>query len=90
MKRTKHPKHNPANLTAAQVGRGYRLLDEDEVGKRFDTGVYHNHIHAWTPDFDGIHGWDNSCGWTGASKGMTYRTKLSRSQLAALRKGARP
>lgn len=76
------PGHNPKGLTVAQVGDGYRLLDEDEVDERWQGTPRHREIEAW------FQRWDGS-GWRGDTEEITYRTKLSREELARLRE-ARP
>ena len=73
----KHKAHNPDNLTPEQYGKseGYRLLDEDEIKVRTH---YHKEIEAY---------WVNK-EWIKGNKGggefSTYRTKLSREELAKL------
>ena len=72
----KHKVHNPDNLTPEQYGasEGYRLLDEDEIKDR--TKIHEEiEVHC-----DGNWAKDNF-GW---SKFKTYRTKLSREELAKL------
>lgn len=73
-------KHNPDSLTPEQYGQseGWRLLDADEVGDQFT-----NHS-------DGIEGFDGREWWgdgvyCGNSRRMTYRTKLTRSELREAR-----
>lgn len=67
--------HNPDKLTEEQVGvkDGWRLLEKDEI---VPGGLMTSHIEAW-----GI--WD---GWLrcafGANQTATYRTKLSKQDLA--------
>lgn len=79
------PGHNPKGLTAKQVGTadGYRLLDEDEVDERWEGRPAHLEIECF--ELGGT--WDKT-GWLGACKGLTYRTKLSREELARLRESA--
>lgn len=73
----KHKAHNPDNLTPEQYGKseGYRLLDEDEIKVRTH---YHKEIEVY---------WVNK-EWIKGNKGggefSTYRTKLSREELAKL------
>lgn len=87
MKDQRAPGHNLRGLTVAQVGAGYRLLDEDEVDGRHGNGPVHPEIEALVGP-DGT--WDNS-GWWGTLKYYTYRTKLSREELARLREaGIKP
>ena len=78
------PGHNPKGLTVAQVGDGYRLLDEDEVGGRYGEERSLRGIECFLPDRT----WDAS-GWWGTSKEYTFRTKLSREELARLRESWR-
>ena len=73
-----HSPHNPDNLTQKQLQPelGYRFLDKDEVK---ETNKSLREIEAW-----GREEWDAK-GYYGASSGLTYRTKLTREQLAAAR-----
>lgn len=68
--------HNPDNLTPEQYGfaEGYRLLGEDEIK---DRPLCHSEIELWDGSWSTI-------GYTGCSKHSTYRTKLSREELAKL------
>jgi len=66
--------HNPDGLESP--GEGYRFLDEDEVKCRPITFE----IEAWC----GRSGWTADTGLAGSSTYMTYRTKLSREELAKL------
>lgn len=72
------PVHNPDNLTPKQYGavEGYRLLYADEIIKRKQR---YKEIEAWG-------NWDKYWGksYFGHSFRMTYRTKLSREELAKL------
>ena len=72
------PAHNPDNLTPEQYGavEGYRLLYADEIK---DRQKEHEEIEAWG-------NWDKYWGksYFGHSFRMTYRTKLSREELAKL------
>ena len=79
------PGHNPDGLTVAQVGDGYRLLDDDEVDERWQGAPIRREIDALGPGET----WDNS-GWRGGAKDITYRTKLSREELAKLRNPVAP
>lgn len=74
----KHKVHNPDNLTPKQVGvsDGYRLLDEDEIKER---KLEYKEIEAWVCSC-----WSKE-EFVGESNVMTYRTKLSREQLARLK-----
>lgn len=70
--------HNPANLTPEQVGPSpWRLLDKDEIRRRkrscWDIEMWHNIANDWS---DG--------GWYGEDPSSTYRTKLTRAELAKL------
>lgn len=80
-----HKPHNPDSLTPEQVGvaDGWRLLDEDEI---LPPSVWLAQIHAWNCENDNK--W-NATGWVGSNTVITYRTKLSRAELAAKRKGAK-
>jgi hypothetical protein len=72
-------RHNPDNVTDDQVGAGYRLLDDDEVGPEFDRnrglGVerWHPHDKEWLN------------GYSGGSKSITYRTSMTRNELRQAR-----
>lgn len=68
--------HNPDNLTPEQYGfaEGYRLLGEDEIKERLYS---YGKIEIW----DGKY-WVEGCRGTDSSG--TYRTKLSREELAKL------
>jgi len=72
------PAHNPNNLTPKQYGavEGYRLLYADEIK---DRQKEHEEIEAWA---NWGKYWDKS--YFGHSCRMTYRTKLSREELAKL------
>lgn len=72
------PGHNPDNLTVAQVGDGYRLIDEDEKRARKDRKALHQ-IECWRNGE-----WNRL--WTGDDMYLTYRTRLTREALAALDK----
>lgn len=76
MKRT----HNPAKVTAAQLNpptRKWRFLDRDEIKDR----LIHMEIQMWS---DCMGEWTNH-GYTGNCPGITYRTYLTRRELAKLR-----
>ncbi len=64
----------------SQVGEGWRLLDEDEVKEREALIMQ---IENWMKS-----GW-NDTGWVGNFKTNTYRTRLTREELAALDKPAK-
>ncbi len=68
--------HNPDNLTPEQVGvaYGWRLLDEDEV---ISVPVAEHCCEAWSKGFER---WMIS-NVTGQNKVLTYRTRLTRSEL---------
>lgn len=68
--------HNPDELTMKQYGatEGYRLLDEDEIK---DRSLCHFEIELWEGSWSTI-------GYTGCCEHSTYRTKLSREELAKL------
>lgn len=71
--------HNPDNLTEEQVGvkDGWRLLDLDEIKPRKLSVAesWLENIKEWSPHY-----------YSGSSRNITYRTKFSRSKLAALDK----
>lgn len=75
-------KNNPDKLTAKQVEtrRGFRLLDRDEITTSHATGA----IEFWSGKE-----WKKSAHSTGDSETITYRTMMSREELAAARKLAR-
>ncbi len=76
------PGHNPDNLSVEQVGEGWRLLDGDEIKNRWLE------CERWqldTSDMENRH-WGSGNFWT--NRTATYRTRLSRSELAALDKPA--
>ena len=74
-----HVPHNPREFTPEEyeADKGYRLLDEDEIKDR--VGSY-KEIEAWDKNDNR---WDVE--FSGASKANTYRTKLSREELAKLK-----
>lgn len=78
MKRTtKARPHNPDRLTRRQIGpRPWRLLDEDEIRNR---SRWYKQIECW---LKGGLIWEAM--WVGCVKNHTYRTRLTRSQLAKL------
>jgi len=74
------PGHNPGKLTEEQVGvkDGWRLLDEDEILGPYKGIERVGHVDCWTGQWEP--------GNRGICKGSTYRTRLSREELAALDK----
>jgi hypothetical protein len=80
--------HNPDGLTPEQWGHsdGWRLLDEDEVCDRPKQN--YKEIQRWGDTNKYRHDW-NPRGYEGSSPIATYRTRLSRSDLAAISKGAK-
>ena len=74
---TEHDVHNPDELTPEEYGekKGYRLLDEDEIKER---RVAYIEIEKFCSDRK----WRKLSGGNGPLS--TYRTKLSREQLAKL------
>jgi len=64
--------HNPDGLESP--GEGYRFLDEDEIEARCQSYWIERHV---------LGSWDSS-GWEGSCQFSTYRTKLSREELAKL------
>jgi len=73
-----HVPYNPRELTPEQYGasEGYRLLDKDEIKYRVNP---YKEIEAWDKNDNR---WDVE--FSGSSKANTYRTKLSREELAKL------
>lgn len=73
--------HNPDNLTPEQVGvsEGWRLLDEDEV-----TGASNREIDGIQLFLRGREWWGDS-NLSGNGNHVTYRTKLTREELAEKR-----
>jgi len=71
--------HNPREFTPEEyeADKGYRLLDEDEI--KYRVG-YYKEIEAWSNG--DINEWENYK--SGSGKANTYRTKLSREELAKL------
>jgi len=78
--------HNPDGLTPEQVGikDGYRVLDKDETGPKFNNSISLRAIEGWNSDDT----WDK--GYRGNLANVTYRTKLTREQLAAKRGLTKP
>lgn len=77
------PGHNPHKLTVAQVGEGWRLLDEDEVkywGKKWIP-----HTRLWIEQTKQWSEVDNKLGWMAGSDRF-LSTRLTREELAALDK----
>lgn len=78
------PDHNPDNLSPEQYGAadGWRLLKRSEVLPNTEWPEL-TEIELWDDEE-----WDNS-DWSGTMASLTYRTRLSVAELAALRaKGA--
>jgi len=73
-----HVPYNPHELTPEEyeADKGYRLLDEDEIKYRVNS---YKEIEAWDKNDNR---WDVE--FLGVSKVNTYRTKLSREELAKL------
>jgi hypothetical protein len=72
--------HNPKKFSKEKVGvsQGYRLLDMDEIRFRMDD---HEEIERW----DGFMFWKKWIPWNyGSNPEFTFRTKLSREELARL------
>lgn len=75
--------HNPEKLTPEQVNppvKRYRLLDEDGVGVDYIRGfreIQSRNGIAWTS------------GMAGSLMGVTYRTNLTRAELAEARRKAK-
>lgn len=65
------PGHNPAGLTVAQVGEGWRLLATDEIRSKTPSPDDWYSIQCWLV---GAKRWDNT-GWSGDSDALTYRTQ---------------
>lgn len=75
--------HNPHELTPQEyeADKGYRLLDEDEIKDRKPNRF----IEAWTEfNFGYRWGWETLYSYRGDKNTLTYRTKLSREELAKL------
>lgn len=75
--------HNPDELTPEQVGvsDGYRLLDEDEIKERGDG--------CFEIEYSAVDSHTKQQFWFGPAWGcheaLTYRTKLTREELAKLK-----
>lgn len=67
--------NNPHNLTIAQIGMGYRLLDKSEIKHRSATLKIHN----W---YKGAGKWNTTTAWEGYNELNCYRTKLNQEELA--------
>jgi hypothetical protein len=78
------PGHNPDKILVSQVGYedGWRLLDPDEIRGR-ETALYE--LDVWLDTLK-VPRWCNepASNYYGASMQITYRTKLTREQLAKL------
>lgn len=70
--------HNPDGLTDLGQSDGWRLLDEDEIKPRYSSSVQ---IEKWE-----FPQWNNQS-WRADCPRYTYRTRLSRADLAAISKG---
>jgi len=79
---TSSNQHNPENLTPEQVGveYGWRLLDKDETGPKFNNSISLIAIEGW----NSVDTWNNT-GNRGNLREVTYRTKLSKEDLAIAR-----
>lgn len=76
--RMKPTPHNPDKLTKRQIGRApWRLLDEGEIMCRARTKA----IQCWISNEEK---WADDV-WAGCLKFSTYRTRLTRRQLARLK-----
>lgn len=77
--------NNPDRLSVDQVGKDYRLLDEDEI---IDNGNNKRYAFAqvW---ISSLKEWSSSLS-VAANKAFTFRTKLSRNQVNFLDKGYKP
>ncbi len=78
--------HNPHGLTVTQVGLGWRLMTPDEVRARDTYSKSHAmpaiyDMQMWN-DTDEV--WDTGSAVNGSNLKVTYRTKLSPTDLAAL------
>lgn len=75
-----HKPHNPDNLPSP--GEGYRFLDKDEIVPENESSVELSEIEWWS----GANGrWLRN--WKGCLEDATYRTRLSREELAKRRAG---
>ncbi len=79
--------HNPAGLTIQQVGDGWRLITPIELNARgvwrasTGTNITTHDIQMWN---DSDKTWDIRSSVAGDNPQVTYRTKLSAAELAAL------
>lgn len=75
--------HNPDNVTPAQLNpkgdSGWRFLERDEIKRRQELS---EHIEGWFANTDS---WDGHLPLEGCSKVITYRTRLTRAELAKLK-----
>ena len=74
----KAPGHNPAKLTVAQVGNGWRLLDREEIKSRRPTLS----IQRWIRGERLTGRWTTLGTCIGNDPNLTYRTQLTRDELA--------
>lgn len=79
---TNNMEHNPDELSKEQYGasEGWRLLDEGEISAQEH---YQSEIEGWYNN-----SWDDT-GWEGSDNSTTYRTRLTRAELAEKR-GIKP
>lgn len=62
--------HNPDKLTVEQVGEGWRLLSEEEVGARKEVDEPSSHIQQWWNTE-----WCTKLPFVGHNTNTTYRTQ---------------
>jgi hypothetical protein len=67
---------NPDNVPNEMLGKGYRFLDESEIGEKNTGGSPLRGIDAW----DGDGKWKIGL-FYGTSNAISYRTKLTKKQL---------
>lgn len=89
LKVVKPTPHNPDNVAPAQLnpvkpsarkgGKRWRLLDKEERKRRTKCATFHREIQTWREG-----AWDGS-GWNGSCGAFTYRTRLTRAELAKLK-----
>lgn len=73
--------HSPHNLTADQIGtaQGWRLLDADEI---VSGAPDLQQIEAWVAERGR---WSSKLRFAGNEPSITFRTQLTRKQLAVIR-----